>query len=1088
MAKRLSTGRNEVGMLSDLKEIAERIGSVILGFDVEWKVETSAHSIGKRPDVEIRRADGNRELIASGEAKRPETVKGLHVYVETEVTGALAKARALGGRYAFTTNFLDIALFDAQTYDGSDYLATVVSEPITLIDEKETSVQDWWSNLTRERLGSLVQQGLEDLFRQLRSLRTLNAPVATIGKDEAYFTIFKASTDAIINEALPEFLNCVSTLTLPPAVTLEAKERDFDFSKVDVVRYFVAQATAEALTSGLFYETVRPTFSLKSILKGSTPSTSEKMLEIFLSNLEEATNVTGDYETIFRLSAGAKFILGIESDSLRALWLALFSALDGVKFAEINSEIIGVIFERLISADRRQDMGQHYTQTRLARAMTRWGVQDPDERVVDFCAGGGTFLVEAYTRLREQKAHEQVLKQVFGNDLDSFAVQLSTVNLATRDVYKGHNFPAVSNRDALDIRSGEPAVDVTPLRGDPYRIDFPEKFEVVLGNPPYDEKAEDPAKYRSDLAAVAGEGGRSVLPGGLPDTINLAAWFILLAAAWLRPEGRIALVLPAAILQNEKHAPLLRWLRSGYDISVWHTESDVWFSDARVAPITLFMVPRAEKKTSPYGRFEFINVLEPVSGEVAASDELPRPVDHHVVRDLSNLPPEDDAIIAGTLPDTLREYEALPGVIRLKEIPGIAIYRGNKLGHAFYRLKDREPSKSSDRRSLLGFDIQTTLSKKYLTPLFRSPKDEVTGEFDPSKVDWWVLAAPATLPKGGELEKYIRAVKRTGANDAPSVKSKGKNWWSVSWKLARIAVGVHPQFQPQVWWSSSEFVATDNFQALTLPNTVAVLDQELLAASLASVYGNLSALYRSNEVGCEGVRWVSTNNVEGWFGLDWSKVSASDKAEVIRSYRAFRKATYAKVFEMTAASRTLWRDLNIAVARAAGAVDPERLADLAFTEADSTTLRRRKREIQATSGRTRSGATGSGKLLRDVKAFIEAHESFLKVVESLSEGEDTIILRAKTDEPEALFDIDNETKKIEVGNSLVELVGEGFKAAPVWEDITVESARQLYGAVVRQFVQVESSGQPMPGYEQVADTIREQVTKTLATAVKKRLT
>lgn len=1086
MAKRLSTGRNEVGMVSDLKEVAERIGSAVLGFDVEWKVETSAQTIGKRPDVEIRRADGNRELLASGEAKRPETIKGLHTYVESEVTDALTKAKSLGGRYAFTTNFLDIALFDVQAYDGLDYLGAVVGEKISVVDEKEATVRDWWSNLTQDRIESLVGQGLEDFFRQLRMLRSQNVSVAAVGKDEVYFTIFKASTDAIINEALPEFIDRVSSLSLPLEVDSEAKARDFDFTKADVVRYFVAQATAEVLTSGLFYETVRPTFSLRPILKGTNPGTSEKMREVFLENLDEATRVTGDYETIFRLSAGAQFILGIESDSLRALWLALFSALDGVKFAEINSEIIGVIFERLISTERRQDMGQHYTQTRLARAMTRWGVQDSSERVIDFCAGGGTFLVEAYNELRENKTHEEVMKQVFGNDLDSFAVQLSTVNLATRDVYKGHNFPAVSNRDALEIRSGEAAVDVTPLTGDSYRIDFPDKFEVVLGNPPYDEKADNPTKYRSDLASIAGGGGHSVLPKGLPDTINLAGWFILLAAAWLRPEGRIALVLPAAILQNEKHVTLLQWLRTGFNISVWHTESDVWFSDARVAPITLFMVPRTSKQDA-YGRFEFINVIEPVSGDVTVVKGMPRPIEKHVVRDLTSLPPERDGIIAGTLPDSLMEYEEAPNVVRLSDVTGLSIYRGNKLGHAFYRLKDRDPKKTSDRRLLLGFDIQTTLSKKYLAPLFRSPKDEATGEFSPSKVDWWVLSAPAGLPKGGELEKYVRAVQRAGADDAPSVKAKGKTWWSVSWKLTRIVVGVHPQFQPQVWWSDEEFVATDNFQALTFPKGISVPDQELVAAGLASVFGNLSALYRSNEIGCEGVRWVSTQNVEGWFVLDWGKVSKKDKQTVLKAYRAFRKTKYSKVFEMKRSAIDLWRDLNVAVAQAAGITDPDLLAERAFAEADSTTLRRRKREIQATSGRTRSGSTGSGKLLRDVKAFIEANEDFLPVVVSLTEGDEAVRLAAKTNEPAVLFDLDNEAEKTRIGNDLVILLGDGFRAAPVWADSTIKMTGHLYGAVERQFVQLDAAGEVMAGYEQVAETIRAQVTKTLSAAVKKRL-
>lgn len=1085
MAKRLSTGRNEVGMLADLKEVAEAAGSEVLGFDIEWIVETTVKSTGKRPDVEIRRADGNRELLATGEAKRPETIEGLHPYVQSEVRDALQKAGYQGSRFAFTTNFLEIALFDVEAYDGSDYLATVVCDRVTLAQEKETFVQGWWANLTQTRREELMRPGLMDFFRELRAARTLNAPVAQAGKDEAYYTIFKSSTDAIIDEALPEFLDRLDLMSLPQEVADEAKDRGLKLTKGDEVRYYVAQATAEVLTSGLFYETVRPTFSLKPILKGTNPGTSQLMLRIFLDNLDEATRVTGDYETIFTLSAGAQFILAIESDSLRSLWLSLFSVLDGVKFDEINSEIIGVIFERLISAERRQEMGQHYTQTRLARAMTRWAVQSADDLAVDFSSGGGTFLVEAYNELRKSKPHEEVLQQVFGNDLDTFAVQLATVNLATRDVYKGHNFPAVANRDALSLRPGDLALDVVPQTGDPYQLAFPDSFDVVLGNPPYDERTDTPEDYRTDLAAVASMSGRQAIPNGMPDNVNLAVWFILLSAAWLKPGGRIALVLPASILQNQKHVSVMRWIRTNFDISVWHSESDVWFSDARVAPIVMFMRTRTAAKGS-LGQFEFVNVLESISGEITISAGVPRPLENHIARDLTAIPPENDSLIAGAKPDALREFEASPNVLRLRDIDDISIYRGNKLGHAFFRLQDRDPTSTGVTRKLVGFDIQTTLNRKYLTPLLRSPMDVPTGEFDPTKADWWVLSAPKTLPQGGQLEKYIRAVRRAGAHEAPSVKQKGTSWWSADWKSSRIAVSAHPQFQPQVWWCDDKFVSTDNVQAIELPDTVAVEDQELLAASLASVFGTLSALYRSNEVGCEGVRWVSTQNIQDWVGLDWTRVSTEHKQEVLDAYRSFRQGSYAKVFEMSSNAIAVWRDLNVAVAKAAGVTDPEELADAAFAEADTTTLRRRRREIQANAGRTRSGSRGSGKLQRDIKAYIEGHDEFLGVVERLSEGDEVLRLEAQ-DVPDALFDLNNESEQIRVGNEIVKILGEGFRAAPVWEEKTLEKLHLLDTATQQQFVQMDADDSVMPGYELISTTVQEQLKKSLANAVKKRL-
>ncbi|QUW17869.1 N-6 DNA methylase [Agrococcus sp. Marseille-Q4369] len=1086
MAKRMPTGRNEVGMLSDIKVIAESVGTRVMGFPVEWRVETELTKSAQRPDVEIRRADGSHELLASGEAKKPETPGGLHPFVASEVNGAIGKAKALGGTYAFTTNFLQVALFDVEKHDEHDYLRALLGDRIDLIGESETRVANWWVTLTPTRREALVQEGLESFFNQLRRLRLKQELESQISKDEVYLTIFKQSADSIIAEALPVFIDSYGNGSLPEPVVQEATERGFDLSKGDIARYFVAQAVAEVLTSGLFYETVRPSFSLGPILSGLKPATSALMTATLTANLTEATRFTGDYETIFGLSQGARWALEVENGSLRAFWLELFEALDGIKFEEVNSEILGVIFERLISAERRQDMGQHYTQTRLARAMTDWAVNDPGDTVVDFCAGGGTFLVEAYTKLRKERGHTDVLEQIFGNDLDSFAVHLSTVNLATRSLYKGRNFPAVSNRDALALRPGDAAVEVTPDHGEPYRLDYPDSFSVVLGNPPYDESATDPARYRADLAALTKPTAEPVLPTGMPDHINLAGWFVLLAAAWLRPGGRIALVLPAAILQNEKHATLVAWLRRRFDMSVWHTESDVWFSDARVAPVVIFMRARTTSETD-FGRLNFVNVLEPLSGGVDAVNGFPRPVERHLARDLGDLPAGEDALIAGTMPDELVLFESLPGAVRIGSIQDASVYRGNKLGHAFFKLQDREPTSDKKVRSLLGHGMPIRLNRDYLSPLFRSPKDESTGEFNSALANWWILSAPAQLPKGGDLEKYVRAGERLGVADKPSVKAKGQTWWSAKWRSSRIAVGAHPQFQPQVWWSNKPFVTTDNFQAITLSDSVARDDQELVAATLASAFGALSALYRSNEVGCEGVRWVSTSNLEAWFSLDWTKVESGDKTAVLSAYRTFRTLKASKLYEMPGSTSAAWAELTVAVARAAGSTNPETLGADAVEEAIATTLRRREREVRATSGRTRAGSTGAAKLIRDVRAFTETMVSFRDVVEALSGGDST--LKLKSQEVEAtLFDVLNESERVQIGNQLVTHLGEGFEAAPVWEESTVTLVEALYSAVVEQFVHPDADGSHTGAFGYVAQIVRDQVTKSLSAAVRKRLT
>lgn len=1088
---RQPTGRNEQGMLADIKPVAESVGRDILGFAIDWQVEAES-STGRRPDVIVRRAEGNREVIASGEAKRPETPRGLHPMVASEVIDAVEKARdpAVSSPLAFTTNFLQFALFDPRRDITGSYLSAVAGGPFPWIDERHAQAAGWWHDLSASGRDVLVRPGLEVFFQQIAEFRARARPAKATALDEVYLSLLRSLSDALVDNLFSALSEASDHMRLPQPVLAEAKERRFDLANASARRYFVAQAVAEVLTAGLFYQSVRPTFGkLRPLLSGQDPTDAVLLRRAFEANLRDATSYTGDYETIFRLSDGALWALNVESDTLVALWKSLLEAINGIRLDDIDSEIIGVIFERLISAERRQDMGQHYTQARLARAMVRWAIQRDDDQVADFCSGGGTFLVEAHNFLKEGgRSHEEILHLVFGNDLDSFAVHLSTVNLATREIYHGHNFPAVSNADAFRLTPGSEAVRVVPENGPPYVLSYPEEFNAVVGNPPYDEKAPDPALCRHALGAIH-PGKRPPLPPGMPDSVNLAAWFVLLAAAWLAPDGRIALVLPASILQNEKHQSLVMWLRRRFDLTCWHTETDVWFSDARVAPIVLFAAPK--QGAGELGRFTFWEINGEVSGEVLEVDGLPVPTGggsefSTEFRDLTRSDPRADALILGTLPEALAAWEAQELVVPLSGLAGCTVFSGNKLGHAFFRLCDKEAGSLRATRLVEGFGMQPRLPRKYLIPLLKGAKDAPTGEFDALNAGWWILDAPVHKPAHGPLAEYLRLGERLGVGESPSVASRGAHWWHVTWRTAHVAVSIHPAFQHQVWWCDEPFVTTNNMHILDFADQTAPSDQEVTAACLASAFGSLSALYRSSEVGCEGVRWVSTGDLESWCVLDVARVDQADKAAILDAYRQYRTLTTAKLYEMPASTRVAWTRLTEAVARAAGMADPAGAADLAVGTAVETTRRRRQREVRATGGRTRAGAKGQARLTRTVMTATAEHPRFAALVTMLTGGPKSVRLMTRELVP-ALFDPTGELERHAEENALVAVLGEGFSASPTFEQGTAAAAGEVVEATLARFIERRPDGTPPVGYEGMLDSLREVVIKTIQAEVTRRL-
>ena len=109
---------------------------------------------------------------------------------------------------------------------------------------------------------------------------------------------------------------------------------------------------------------------------------------------------------------------------------------------------------------------------------------------------------------------------------------------------------------------------------------------------------------------------------------------------------------------------------------------------------------------------------------------------------------------------------------------------------------------------------------------------------------------------------------------------------------------------------------------LTFSEATAQRNRELIAASLASAFGGLSALYISSEVGNEGVRWLRTDQFEEWPVLDPAQLSREDRDEVLLAYRLFRQLPAQEMHEMDSATAGAWEALTAAVAKAAGLDDP----------------------------------------------------------------------------------------------------------------------------------------------------------------------
>ena len=227
--------------------------------------------------------------------------------------------------------------------------------------------------------------------------------------------------------------------------------------------------------------------------------------DYFRDQFKRAVAETGDYEPIFYPQvndwAGA---LVFASDMACQGWKGLFANLAQYNFREIPYDIIGGIFQKLISPEERQKFGQFYTNEDIVDIINAFCIRRAGDMVMDPACGSGSFLVRAYHRkawLSEQKgggrrnqdsqkSHQELLREIYGCDIALFAAHLATLNLASRHIEDEENYPYITRANFFEIPHRRDRFSVVPglreANGGKEMIAVPlPDVDAVIGNPPY---------------------------------------------------------------------------------------------------------------------------------------------------------------------------------------------------------------------------------------------------------------------------------------------------------------------------------------------------------------------------------------------------------------------------------------------------------------------------------------------------------------------------------------------------------------------------------------------------------------------------
>jgi len=322
----------------------------------------------------------------------------------------------------------------------------------------------------------------------------------------------------------------------------------------------------------VFYKVLEKHYKLeplKSLYKeGAVKSVSEylkKLNELF----SKAVEVTGDFELVFETGI-YDHIDVVESEEVLKVLDWIIELIDAYRIEKFG-DIIGYVYEDLIPAEERHRLGQFYTPKPIAELIVKWCIRSPDDRVLDPGCGSGTFLVEAYKRLTEFKLkkpyaqikhvpediHRQILRQLYGVDINEFPVHLTAMNLAMKNIRAPSTEMYIFVRDYFSIVPGQRVIV-------PFKIKVPKgemqvevvlkDFDAIVGNPPYTRWGEIPSNTQNLIITRIGDilERYDLLPqaGRRGAEYNMVVFWIMHSIGFLKEGGRLGMIVSDSWLQT----------------------------------------------------------------------------------------------------------------------------------------------------------------------------------------------------------------------------------------------------------------------------------------------------------------------------------------------------------------------------------------------------------------------------------------------------------------------------------------------------------------------------------------------------------
>jgi len=303
-----------------------------------------------------------------------------------------------------------------------------------------------------------------------------------------------------------------------------------------------------------------------------------------------------------------------------------------LNFKELDADIIGAIYNKLIDNQEQHDRGQHFTNINEVDIVNTFCINKETKFILDSGCGAGTFLVRAYIMLKRfhpKLSHEELLERIWGIEIAIFPAFLATMNLSLLNIKTKDNYPVIIREDFSFAKPTSSAnviflnashlFDVKDTGGKTKKVKTP-IFDACVGNPPYIRQELIDNKDRWINLALSEHKLKKV-----NQQSDLYVYYLMHTAAFLKDGGRLGYVVSSSWLDVSFGAGLQKFLLDNFKIiAVIDNQKVRSFETASVNTVILVLEKCKDRDAKEKNKVKFVRVFKEYDELIGNSRDIDR--------------------------------------------------------------------------------------------------------------------------------------------------------------------------------------------------------------------------------------------------------------------------------------------------------------------------------------------------------------------------------------------------------------------------------------------------------------------------------